>query len=156
MKITEELIQQAEDAGACEEALIWLRESPRTLKELGEYNPDWYLWADSGCLIPREISQELGFCDDNNNLFCRDCEDCKNCTNCWGCTNCTDCTNCWSCWSCWSCRACTSCTNCRACTSCGICEDCEDCTNCTNCTNCIGCWGCTNCTYCTKEKGLLR
>jgi len=44
MKITEKHIAAAEKLGACEPAITWLREKPRTLEELVEHNPDWAAW----------------------------------------------------------------------------------------------------------------
>ena len=45
IRITEEWIDQAERAGACAQALKWLREDPRTIGDLRERDPDWLIWA---------------------------------------------------------------------------------------------------------------
>ena len=44
MKITEKHIAAAEKLEACRPALKWLREKPRTLKELAAYRDDWAAW----------------------------------------------------------------------------------------------------------------
>ena len=43
--ITPALIAAAERAGACEEALAWLCETPRTVEELANHYPAWAEWA---------------------------------------------------------------------------------------------------------------
>ena len=45
MEITEEYIAAAANLNACQAALDWLREKPRTLKELAAYNQDWAVWV---------------------------------------------------------------------------------------------------------------
>lgn len=42
--ITQEWIAKAEAAGACEDASEWLRQRPRSLRELAGH-PEWLLWA---------------------------------------------------------------------------------------------------------------
>jgi hypothetical protein len=39
------LIDAAEQAGACADALAWLREQPRTGRELARHRPEWVRWA---------------------------------------------------------------------------------------------------------------
>jgi hypothetical protein len=43
--IPKELIDRAESALACQEAIIWLRKKPRTWLELVEKNAYWCRWA---------------------------------------------------------------------------------------------------------------
>lgn len=43
--ITPAMIDRAEKAGACEDALQWLREAPRTFDQMVDCAPGWYLWA---------------------------------------------------------------------------------------------------------------
>src|SRR3990167_4722545 len=45
MEITEEYIAAAANLNACRPALAWLREKPRTLKELAAHNQDWAAWV---------------------------------------------------------------------------------------------------------------
>jgi len=55
MIITEEQIQIAEKAGACESALDWLREKPRTWIELFSRNNEWFYWAIDLIPFPQDI-----------------------------------------------------------------------------------------------------
>lgn len=48
MRITKKMIQAAEEAGACTQALRWLRRRPRTVEQLvayPEYGYNWLYWA---------------------------------------------------------------------------------------------------------------
>ena len=60
--ITEDMIQHAEDAGACPEGIAWLRAQPRTLDELREERHDDYLWAIRRLNIPELTNYAI----DNN------------------------------------------------------------------------------------------
>jgi hypothetical protein len=54
--ITADQISCAEEAGACQEALGWLRVGPRTVEEMALAHPDWVLWAvGHGFVVPAEL-----------------------------------------------------------------------------------------------------
>jgi len=60
MLISNEQIEIAEQKGACEEALSWLRKKSRSWQELAEKEYEWFYWE--GCntkLCPSEILEEL-------------------------------------------------------------------------------------------------
>ena len=57
--ITEDMVQLAEDAGACDEGLRWLRAAPRTFEELASDRPKDFRWALEWCNVPTFLEYAL-------------------------------------------------------------------------------------------------
>lgn len=65
--IPSELIAYAESRFACDEAMLWLREQPRTWKELIDYDPEWTGWAAVNVFaVRREYEWAERFCSASN------------------------------------------------------------------------------------------
>jgi hypothetical protein len=61
--ITEKFIRIAEINGACDEALEWLRERPKTVMGLVRFNHDWSYWALFHVAPKRYARQFQRYCD---------------------------------------------------------------------------------------------
>ena len=118
MIITQNMIEKAVALSACEDAVTWLRESPRMYPELVIYNQEWAVWAWVRGLVPREWAKTCGHLDCDNNYLCEGCKGCVDCVDCKGCVDCLDCKGC---------KGCVCCVRCVGCKGCEGCLDCKGC-----------------------------
>ena len=64
LMIPPSMVRAAEAAGACEEAIEWLRARPRSWRDLALYQLSWFLWASGAIGCPPDVLRVLAQDDD--------------------------------------------------------------------------------------------